>query len=79
MLLSLPGGVLGSFALLKAMGLAVEILSGDHVANANGFFGLWLPAEIEGTIVVSHEGHEAVGAFATYATSPTCMTTLELS
>lgn len=55
------------------------ILSGEYAAGENGFFGLWLPAGISGTIVVSHGGHAATGVFTTDASSPTCMTTLELS
>ncbi|MDP3130807.1 MAG: CueP family metal-binding protein [Bacillota bacterium] len=55
------------------------VLSGDFTSGANGFVGLWLPAGLDGTITVGHEGHVATGAFQTQPASATCMTTLVLS
>lgn len=44
----------------------------------NGFVGVWLPRNTEGTIEVTYQGRVAQAPFATYADSQTCMTTLRL-
>ncbi|AAM86945.1 hypothetical protein CQP30_12110 [Yersinia pestis] len=44
----------------------------------NGFIGVWLPRNIEGTLEVSYQGLTAVSPFATGAESQTCLTTLQL-
>lgn len=45
----------------------------------NGFYGLWLPRNIQGTIQVTMEGYSGSIAFATTSSSATCLTSLQLS
>ncbi|UNX55694.1 CueP family metal-binding protein [Georgenia sp. TF02-10] len=45
----------------------------------NGFVGLWLPREVEGTIEVSHDGLTGVTDFSTTDEGATCVTTLQLA
>ncbi|MBN3081650.1 copper-binding periplasmic metallochaperone CueP [Pectobacterium jejuense] len=47
-------------------------------SHQNGFVGVWLPRNIEGTINVTYQGRAASSPFATYDDSQTCMTTLPL-
>ncbi len=44
----------------------------------NGFVGLWLPRDIEGTIRVTHDGRSGEVDFTTYDDAPTCLTTLRM-
>lgn len=44
----------------------------------NGFIGVWLPRNIEGTLEVSYKGKTASHAIATNNDSQTCMTELRL-
>ncbi|GIG41221.1 CueP family metal-binding protein [Cellulomonas phragmiteti] len=45
----------------------------------NGFVGFWLPADIDGTIEVTHEGRTGSVPFSTTDGSPTCVTTLRMT
>lgn len=45
----------------------------------NGFVGVWLPRNIEGTLEVAYQGRVATSPFSTYNDSQTCMTTLQLN
>ncbi|PNM26299.1 hypothetical protein A6J66_020310 [Yersinia enterocolitica] len=54
------------------------ILQDTLTSYQNGFIGVWLPRNTEGTIEVSYQGLKAVSPFATQAESQTCMTTLQL-
>lgn len=45
----------------------------------NGFVGLWLPRDIEGTLRVRFDGRVAETEIATDAEAPTCLTTLQLT
>jgi hypothetical protein len=45
----------------------------------NGFVGLWLPADIEGTLEVRALGKRATAEISTGAQDPTCLTTLRLT
>ncbi len=45
----------------------------------NGFVGLWLPRNIEGTIRVSYDGKSGEVDFTTYDDAPTCLTTLRMA
>ena len=47
-------------------------------SHANGFVGIWLPRDIEGTIEVSYQGKKATAPIATHTSSQTCLTTLPL-
>lgn len=54
------------------------IIDEDVKTYKNGFFGLWLPKNIEGTITVDYGDKTASTAIETYETSGTCLTTLHL-
>ena len=45
----------------------------------NGFVGLWLPRDIEGTLRVTYDGRTGETEIATDAEAPTCLTTLQLT
>lgn len=47
-------------------------------SHANGFVGVWLPRDMEGTIEVSYQGKTATAPIATHTSSQTCLTTLQL-
>lgn len=47
-------------------------------SHANGFVGIWLPRDIEGTIEVSYQEKKATAPIATHTSSQTCLTTLPL-
>lgn len=47
-------------------------------SHQNGFIGVWLPRNIEGTIEVSYNGKRASHAIATREDSQTCLTELQL-
>lgn len=47
-------------------------------SHANGFVGVWLPRDIEGTIEVRYQGKTASAPIATHESSQTCLTTLPL-
>lgn len=51
----------------------------ERTTYANGFVGLWLPADIEGTIEVRAQGKTATAVIATGVDDPTCLTTLRLT
>ena len=54
------------------------ILEEETMTYDNGFFGIWLPKNIEGIIRIESDGMSATGEFSTYDTSNTCMTSLQL-
>ncbi len=55
------------------------ILFDDEISTfENGFFGIWLPRGVDGTITVTLGGKTASTAISTYADSATCLTTLQL-
>ncbi|MGC5617739.1 CueP family metal-binding protein [Georgenia sp. Z1491] len=46
----------------------------------NGFVGLWVPRDIEGTLTIAHEGQEGTVAITTLnEDDPTCITTLRVT
>ena len=45
----------------------------------NGFYGVWLPRNIDGEIEVTHEGKSGSADFSTKADGATCVTDLKLS
>lgn len=45
----------------------------------NGFVGLWLPRDIEGTLRVTYDGRTGETEIATDGEAPTCLTTLQLT
>ncbi|MEE6281230.1 CueP family metal-binding protein [Georgenia sp. MJ170] len=53
----------------------------DEVATTfgNGFVGYWLPRDIDATIEVGYEGLTGELDIATDASSPTCLTTIQLA
>lgn len=52
-----------------------EIVNSDITTMANGFVGVWLPRNIDGTVNVSYNGKVAQAPISTYAGSNTCLTT----
>ena len=55
------------------------IIDGDYTSFDNGFIGLWLPKDIEGSITVTYQGLSASSPITTTSSSNTCLTTLKLS
>lgn len=55
------------------------IREGDYTTYSNGFAGIWLPKNIEGTITVTYGDLTATANIETYDNSNTCLTTLKLS
>lgn len=56
-----------------------EIIYDSEVETAtNGFAGVWIPRNIDGTLEVSYYGQKAIEIFQTTDESPTCLTTLKL-
>ncbi|MGM0435770.1 MAG: CueP family metal-binding protein [Bacillota bacterium] len=45
----------------------------------NGFFGIWLPRDVEGTIDITHGDLSTSGEISTFASSNTCYTDFQLS
>lgn len=45
----------------------------------NGFVGLWLPRDINGTITIEHQGRSVTDSISTGQDDPTCITTLQLT
>lgn len=54
------------------------LMQKQMTSHANGFVGIWLPRDIEGTIEVSYQGKKATAPIATHTSSQTCLTTLPL-
>ncbi len=54
------------------------LMQKQMTSHANGFVGIWLPRDIEGTIEVSYQGKKATAPIATHSSSQTCLTTLPL-
>ena len=55
-----------------------NMVNKEVVTYSNGFFGLWLPKNIEGTITVYYGEKSASTAITTFNNSETCLTTLKL-
>ena len=59
---------------------AGEVLLEEKITTFdNGFVGLWLPRDVQGTIEVSFDGRTGATAFATTDEGATCLTTLQLT
>lgn len=71
----LPGT---AFAVKITDNTGTVIVQKTVTSYQNGFVGVWLPRNIEGTIEVAYQGRVATAPFATYNDSQTCMTTLQL-
>lgn len=54
------------------------LYEGKKTTAKNGFAGIWLPRDVEGTIEVRYEGRVALSDFSTSDQSGTCLTTLQL-
>jgi len=52
-----------------------EIVRSNFTTMENGFVGLWLPRNIDGTLTVSYNGLVAQAPIKTHAGSDTCLTT----
>ncbi len=51
----------------------------DLRTSDNGFVGLWLPADIKGTLTIEHDGLSATTPIGTGPDDPTCLTTMQLA
>lgn len=59
---------------------AGEVILDEIVTSEdNGFFGLWLPAGIQGEITITHDSGSVTGAFSTHDDAKTCETDLQLA
>jgi len=56
-----------------------RLVDETFTTHANGFAGMWLPKDIEATLVVTYDGKSATAAIGTGADDPTCLTTLPLA
>ena len=79
-----PTGCQGELALrdfdVKIVGDDGTVYFDDTIQSAmNGFFGIWLPRNIEGTIYVTNRFGSASQKIRTSSDAPTCLTTLQLS
>ncbi len=54
------------------------IVSDNMTSYQNGFIGVWLPRNINGTINVTYNGLSALTPFATGTESQTCLTNVKL-
>jgi hypothetical protein len=52
-----------------------EIVNSDLTTMANGFVGVWLPRNMDGTVSVTYNGLVAKAPITTFAGSDTCLTT----
>lgn len=52
-----------------------EIVNSDLTTMENGFVGVWLPRNMDGTVTVSYNGLVAQAPISTYQGSDTCLTT----
>lgn len=52
-----------------------EIINSDFTTMENGFVGVWLPRNMDGTVTVSYDGLVAQAPISTYQGSDTCLTT----
>ena len=55
------------------------IFDGQVQTEENGFFGVWLPSNVEGTIEINHGDLSASGEISTFTSSDTCYTDFQLS
>ena len=56
-----------------------EVFNSDVTTMENGFVGVWLPRDIEATVMVSYNGLTGQAPITTHAGSDTCLTTLQLN
>lgn len=54
------------------------LLQKKLTSHTNGFIGVWLPRDINGTLEVSYQDKTAKSLFSTGDSSQTCLTTLKL-
>lgn len=65
--------------------VTIKNASGDIIfdeqveTEENGFFGIWLPSDVEGTIDIAHGDLSTSGEISTFASSNTCYTDFQLS
>ncbi len=52
-----------------------ELVRSNFTTMENGFVGVWLPRNIDGTLAVSYNGLVAQAPISTFAGSDTCLTT----
>ena len=81
-----PTGCIGELQNTEVDVEVTDLTSGEVMFNEslrtfdNGFFGLWLPRDIEAQIVVSYQGQTATSTISTAGDDvQTCITTLQLT
>lgn len=55
------------------------LYEGPATTFENGFVGFWLPRDIRGTMRFDYDGKSVSAPFVTDTTSPTCITTMQLT
>ncbi|WP_324653680.1 CueP family metal-binding protein [Georgenia phoenicis] len=55
------------------------LLEEEMTTFDNGFVGLWLPRDVQGTVEVSYDGRTGATDFTTTDEGATCLTTLQLT
>lgn len=65
---------------LRVVDDAGEVLVDETTTTFdNGFVGMWLPRDIEGTLEVEYDGKTGTADIGTGEDDPTCLTTLQLT
>lgn len=54
------------------------VVNESYMSEGDGFFGLWLPRDIEATITVSYDSLSATSSISTKKDAKTCISTLHL-
>ena len=57
----------------------IEVFNEEVTSLRNGFFEIWLPRNIEGTILVNYNGLSSETTISTYSGDLTCLTSMELT
>jgi len=57
-----------------------EVIVDESISSLkNGFFEVWLPRNIEATMIVEYNGLSNISEISTYSGDPTCITTTKLT
>lgn len=57
----------------------IEVFNEEVTSLKNGFFEIWLPRNIEGTILVNYNGLSSETTISTYPGDLTCLTSMKLN
>ncbi len=57
-----------------------EVIVDEYITSLkNGFFEMWLPRDIEATMIIEYNGLSNISEISTYSGDATCVTTTKLS